>query len=62
MRMAQKQAERGAARAWSRLRTTAAVSFLLWLMDNPRRDGPSKHRMTQSMGHQICPAREGFVA
>ena len=32
MRMAQKQAERGAARAWSRLRTTAAVSFLLWLL------------------------------
>ena len=32
MRMAQKQAERGAIRAWSRLRTTAAVSFLLWLL------------------------------
>jgi hypothetical protein len=32
MRMAQKQAERGAPRVWSRLRTTAVVSFLLWFL------------------------------
>ena len=32
MRMAQKQAERGLPRAWSRLRLTAAVSFFLWFL------------------------------
>jgi hypothetical protein len=32
MRMAQQQAERGAVRAWSRLRTTAALSLLLWFL------------------------------
>jgi hypothetical protein len=32
MRMAQHQAECGAPRAWSRLRTTAAVSLLLWFL------------------------------
>jgi hypothetical protein len=32
MRAAQKQAERGAVRAWSRLRTAAVVSFLLWFL------------------------------
>jgi hypothetical protein len=32
MRTAQRQAERGAVRAWTRLRTAAAVSFLLWFL------------------------------
>jgi hypothetical protein len=32
MRTAQKQAERGAVRAWTRLRTAAAVSVLLWFL------------------------------
>jgi hypothetical protein len=32
MRMAQQQAERGAVGAWSRLRTTAAISLLLWFL------------------------------
>jgi len=32
MWMVQRQAERGGARAWSRLRTTAVVSFLLWFL------------------------------
>ena len=32
MRMAQQQAEDGSVRAWSRLRTTAGVSLLLWFL------------------------------
>jgi hypothetical protein len=32
MRMAQQQAEHGTVRAWSRLRTTAGLSLLLWFL------------------------------